>query len=99
MKFILEGDIGSDKNYSKLNSSEDYNHKVMNSVDKVSSMPIFKLLQGFKLQQYAKALFELGYGYEIYKFTFLSENAKANLINKLNLMPGHRARFLNFFEF
>ena len=71
----------------------------MNSVDKVSSMPIFKLLQGFKLQQYAKALFELGYGYEIYKFTFLSENAKANLINKLNLMPGHRARFLNFFEF
>lgn len=61
-------------------------------------LPIFRLLQAFKLQQYAKALTELGYGFEIYKLGILGETSKFSVINKLNLMPGHRARFIDFFD-
>lgn len=75
------------------------NPRVHNSIDNITSMPIFKLLQAFKLQQYAKSLYELGYGYEVYRFSFMGDHAKNSLISKLNLMPGHRARFMNFFDF
>lgn len=64
----------------------------------MNTLPVFKLLQAFKLQQYAKALAEMNYGYEIYKLSLLSDNQKFNILNKLNLMPGHRARFTTFFE-
>jgi len=60
--------------------------------------PIFKLLQAYKLQQYSKPLMELGYKNEIFKLLCLSEAQSFGLLNKLNLMPGHRARFNEFFE-
>ena len=67
-------------------------------IENINILPIFKLLQIFKLQQYSKALTELGYGFEIYKLCMLSETNKLNLLNKLNLMPGHKARFIQLFE-
>lgn len=63
-----------------------------------NTLPIFKLLRVYRLQQYAKILSDLGYGKEVYKLLCLNENQKLNLLNKLNLMPGHRAKFMNFFE-
>jgi hypothetical protein len=41
---------------------------------------------------------ELGYSDEIYKLLTLNDGQRHNLLNKLNLMPGHRARFNSFFE-
>jgi hypothetical protein len=41
---------------------------------------------------------ELGYSNEIYKLLTLNDGQRHNLLNKLNLMPGHRARFNSFFE-
>ncbi|CAI2366469.1 unnamed protein product [Moneuplotes crassus] len=64
----------------------------------INSLPVFKLLRAFKLQQYAKILAELGYGTEIYKLLLMSETQKKNLLSRINLMPGHRAKFTDFFS-
>ena len=87
-KTLIRGDNNENK--------EDFN--ISGPIDNISSLPIFKLLQLFKLQQYAKSLTELGFGFEIYKLWLINETSKYNLINKLNLMPGHKARFSHFFE-
>ena len=55
-------------------------------------------MQAFKLQQYAKAFADHGYGFEVYKVALLLPRQRHDLLNKLNLMPGHRARFLSLFE-
>lgn len=68
------------------------------AIDKINNLPIFKLLQAFKLQQYAKTFTDLGYGFEVYKIALLLPKQRHGLLNKLNLMPGHRARFLSLFE-
>ncbi|CAI2367009.1 unnamed protein product [Moneuplotes crassus] len=64
----------------------------------MNALPIFKLLRVFKLQQYAKPMADLGYGHEVYKLLCLSETHKIKLLEKINLMPGHRAKFINFFD-
>lgn len=91
-----------EKTHSRLNSSQ-------NSVNvsfplkgptntKASNLPIFKLLQAFRLQQYSKTFSDLGYGYEVYKVALMLPRQRHDLLNKLNLMPGHRARFISLFE-
>ena len=84
---------------SKLNSTKDSVQFPLNgSVAKVNNLPIFKLLQAFKLQQYAKTFVDLGYSFEVYKIALLLPRQRHELLTKLNLMPGHRARFLSLFE-
>lgn len=90
-----------DKSYSRLNSSKDSvgnSYPLSGPIEKVNTLPIFKLLQVFKLQQYAKRFVDLGYGYEVYKIALLHPREMHELLSKLNLMPGHRARFLSMFE-
>lgn len=60
---------------------------------------IFKLLQGFKLQQYAKKMNEFGFGMEIYKLAILSEKEKDKLIEDLRPLPGHSFKFQDMFTF
>ena len=81
-------------------TSENNPNQLSNSgtFGRLNTLPIFKLLKVFKLQQYAKIMAELGYAKEIYKLSLISENQRFNLLSKINLMPGHRAKFLNFFE-
>lgn len=60
---------------------------------------IFKLLQAFKLQQYAKKMLEFGFGMEVYKLAILTEKEKDKLINDLRPLPGHQFRFDDMFKF
>ncbi len=60
---------------------------------------IFKLLQAFKLQQYAKKLREFGFGMEIYKLAILSEKERDKLIENLRPLPGHGFKFEDMFTF
>jgi hypothetical protein len=60
---------------------------------------IFKLLQAFKLQQYAKKMQEFGFGMEIYKLAILNEKEKEKLIDDLRPLPGHQFRFDDMFTF
>ena len=98
---IDEGDSFMNKTHSKMNSSH---HSMQTSfllggpIERINNLPIFKLLQAFKLQQYAKKFADIGYGYEVYKIALLLPRERHDLLSKLNLMPGHRARFLSLFE-
>jgi hypothetical protein len=70
----------------------------------VSTMPvdqtlIFKLLQAFKLQQYAKKMQEFGFGMEIYKLAIMNETEKLKLIDDLKPLPGHQYKFEDMFTF
>lgn len=90
-----------EKSNSKLDTSKDSiqaNYPLKGPTDKINNLPIFKLLQAFKLQQYAKVFADLGFGFEVYKIALLLPRQRHDLLNKLNLMPGHRARFLSLFE-
>lgn len=98
---ILEQSDSIDKSGSRVNSTKDSIHNsypLDNNSRKSANLPIFKLLQAFKLQQYAKTFVDLGYGHEVYKVAILLPRQRHELLNKLNLMPGHRARFLSLFE-
>ena len=100
-EIIEEIELSTEQNLTKLNSFDEEDHasfQISGSIENITILPIFKLLQAFKLQQYAKALTELGFGFEVYKLSILGESRKYSLINKLNLMPGHRARFIDFFD-
>lgn len=44
----------------------------IHEIVEVHSKPIFKLLKGFKLQQYAIKMIEMGFGEDIYKLAMLS---------------------------
>jgi hypothetical protein len=99
--YIEDRDSIIDRSNSKLNSTKDSfntSFPLGGPTDKASSLPIFKLLQAFRLQQYAKTFLDLGYGFEVYKIALLLPRQRHDLLNKLNLMPGHRARFLSLFE-
>jgi len=79
-------------------SSHQNAYPLKGNTARANSLPIFKLLQAFKLQQYAKIFADLGYGFEVYKVALLLPRQRHDLLNKLNLLPGHRARFLSLFE-
>lgn len=64
----------------------------------IHSKPIFKLFKGFKLQQYAIKMTELGYGDDIYKLAMLSHRQREDIIDKLFVLPGHRSKFIEFFK-
>lgn len=60
---------------------------------------VFKLLQSFKLQQYAKKMQEYGFGMEVYKLSILTEKEREKLIENLRPLPGHSFRFDDMFTF
>ena len=60
---------------------------------------IFKLLQAFKLQQYAKKMKEFGFGMEIYKLAIISDKERDKLLENLRPLPGHSFRFEDMFTF
>lgn len=66
--------------------------------NKPSELPIFCLLQAFKLQQYTRQLESLGYGKEVYKLALLLPRQRHDLLKRLMLMPGHKVKFLSLFE-
>lgn len=55
----------------------------------MQEQPIFKFLQAFKLQQYAKQFRDFGFAQDVCKLALLPPRDRHDLINKLNLMPGH----------
>jgi hypothetical protein len=60
---------------------------------------VFKLLQSFKLQQYAKKMMEYGFGMEVYKLAILTGKEREKLIENLRPLPGHTFRFDDMFTF
>ena len=62
-----------------------------------SSM-IIKLLRGFKLNQYATKMADQGYGQDIFKLAVLSHREKEDLMNSLQLLPGHKERMQTMFK-
>lgn len=93
-RLLIEATLGSIRRRTAHKSS----FQLSGAIDKINNLPIFKLLQAFKLQQYAKTFTDLGYGFEVYKVALLLPKQRHGLLNKLNLMPGHRARFISLFE-
>ncbi|CAI2363742.1 unnamed protein product [Moneuplotes crassus] len=104
--YIEDKELGIEGTNSFMNSTGNPSSSSTNassfplsgSTNKVQTLPIFKLLQVFKLQQYAKTFADLGHGFEVYKIALLLPKQRHELLRKLNLMPGHRARFLSLFE-
>lgn len=66
--------------------------------DWLPETPIFKFLQTFKLQQYAKQFREFGFTNDVCKLGMLMPWERHELLNKLHLMPGHWAWFVSLFE-
>jgi hypothetical protein len=64
----------------------------------VTELPIHHLLKAFKLQQYSLKMFDLGYGYDIYKLALLNQAQREDFIDQLKVMPGHRAKIAGFFS-
>jgi len=58
----------------------------------LNKMTIFKLLKGFKLQQYSNKMCQLGFKQDIYKLSFLSHRERDDLMELMNMLPGHRER-------
>ena len=61
-------------------------------------LPIFKLLQAFKLQQYTKTFVDLGYGEDVYKLTMMSQRKKQELFGQIDFLPGHKQRLIDLFR-
>lgn len=59
---------------------------------------IFKLLSGFKLQQYANKMSSQGFQHDIYKLAFLSHREREELVLNLNMLPGHRDKMFDLFR-
>jgi hypothetical protein len=59
------------------------------SPHQLNRMTIFRLLSGFKLQQYANKMGQFGFKQEVYKLAFLSHRERDELITNLNMLPGH----------
>ena len=64
----------------------------------LNKMTVFKLLKGFKLQQYANKMSELGFKSDIYKLTFLSHRERDELMQSIHMLPGHRDRMNELFS-
>lgn len=61
-------------------------------------LPIFKLLQAFKLQQYTKTFVDLGYGEDVYMLTMMSQRKKQELFGQIDFLPGHKQRLIDLFR-
>ena len=68
------------------------------SPKEVSKSAIFYLLRKFKLQQYAHKMGQFGYSTHIYKLAFLSHRERDELMDHLNMMPGHRDKMFDLFR-
>ena len=64
----------------------------------LNKMTIFKLLSGFKLQQYANKMSELGFKSDIYKLAFLSHREREELMQNIHMLPGHKDRMNELFS-
>lgn len=56
------------------------------------SIPLYKLLKMYNLQQYAQHLITRGFGYDLVKFALLTENEIEVLANDIRVLPGHKVK-------
>ncbi|CAD8211723.1 unnamed protein product [Paramecium octaurelia] len=63
------------------------------------SIPLYKMLKIYQLQQYAQQLITRGYGYDLVKFAMLTENEVDHLFNDIKVLPGHKVKLLKLIEY
>ena len=68
------------------------------SPGELPKMAIFQLLRKFKLQQYANRMSQFGFARDIYKLAFLSHREREELIDNLNMLPGHKDKMNDLFR-
>lgn len=56
------------------------------------SIPAYKLLRTANLQQYTKGFILRGYGINLSKLAFLTEEEKTKLFEDLKVLPGHSVK-------
>lgn len=68
------------------------------SPGELQKMAIFQLLRKFKLQQYANRMSHFGFARDIYKLAFLSHREREDLMENLNMLPGHKDKMNDLFR-
>ncbi|CAD8210656.1 unnamed protein product [Paramecium pentaurelia] len=63
------------------------------------SIPLYKLLKLYHLQQYAQQLITRGYGYDLVKFAMLSDNQIQSLFTDIKVLPGHKVKLLDLIAY
>ena len=64
----------------------------------LQKMAVFQLLRKFKLQQYAHRMGQFGFARDIYKLAFLSHREREDLMENLNMLPGHKDKMNDLFR-
>ncbi|CAD8204165.1 unnamed protein product [Paramecium pentaurelia] len=63
------------------------------------SIPLYKMLKIYQLQQYAQQLITRGYGYDLVKFAMLTDNEVEYLSTDIKVLPGHKVKLLKLIEY
>jgi|TARA_B110000285_G_C15033997_1_gene568244 hypothetical protein len=68
------------------------------SPNELSKTAIFQLLRKFKLQQYANKMANYGFSQDVYKLAFMSHRERDELMDNINMLPGHREKMFDLFR-
>ena len=62
--------------------------------NQLNSIPVYKLLKHYNLQQYTREMILRGYGVNINRLAYITDNDRNKMFEDIKMLPGHTLKLM-----